>query len=176
MLNTLDRNPNVRKITTFPGPAWKTPDGHAWTPQEVLVAWGGPRVSDAWACTMLASWVQSGKVTVFHVELPEPLSCHDPNEPAWRFVTELGSDSEREVTVMWGRADLAVEFPDEKGPLFVEFGTCPPGKFVLNLGTTGNDQMIVPYGCPYGFIFRPKREFMPLLGMPDPEDLLDKKK
>lgn len=121
----------------------------------------------------MAAWVQLDRVEVFHLTLPEPLTSHDPRDPAWEFVAALGKDSEREVTVLFGRADLAVNFSDAKGTLFVEFGTCVPGKFVLNLGQMLNDQMIVPYNCPFAFIFRPKREFMPLMRMPEIEELAD---
>jgi hypothetical protein len=50
------------------------------------------------------------------------------------------------------------------------------GKFALNLSQTLNDQMIVPYNCPYAFILRPKREFMPLLRMPEIEDLAEQQR
>lgn len=174
MLDVLETNEHVRKVTSFPTAAWKTPDGRSWTPQEVLVAWSGRRISDLWACSLLASWIRTGRVEVFHITLPEPLKAHDPKEPAWSFIEALGHDAEREVNVLFGRADLAINFSnDDKGTLFVEFGTCPPGKFVLNLGQMANDLMIVPYNCPYAFIFRPKREFVPLMPMPEIEELAE---
>lgn len=36
-----------------------------------------------------------------------------------------------------------------------------------------NDLMIVPCGCPYAFIFRPKKEFVPLMPMPKIEELAE---
>lgn len=38
MMEILETNEHVRKVTSFPAPAWKTPDGRNWTPQDVLVA------------------------------------------------------------------------------------------------------------------------------------------
>jgi len=174
MLDVLETNEHVRKAITFPGVTWKTPDGRGWKPQEVFIPWGERRLSDPWACSLLAAWVQADRVEVFHLPLPQPLTCHDPREPAWRFVAALGNSSEREINTLFGRADLAIDFPDEKATLFVEFGTCAPGKFVLNLGQMLNDQMIVPYNCPYAFIFRPRREFMPLMRMSEIEELAER--
>ena len=150
---------SARYIATFiempmPLATWKTPDGQIWTPQQVLQGWSR-RSSDHWAWRMLHAWIMKGAVTVRHVELP--VEYQRPGDEAWQFISKLGDGTfEREPHGVTGRGDMLVHYDACDQGLFVEFGTCTPAKFVLNLGVTGNDWMIVPGGkCGYGFVFSP---------------------
>lgn len=157
LMDVLDRREDVLACVTFPGTTWITPDGRKWAPQDVLIGWQ-PRLSDRWGCSMLAHWIRSKQVSVSHVDLPQPLAVHRLSDPAWRAVAAMGfgsDESDLEPDAWLGRADLALYFEEPKlVSTLVEFGTCSPGKFVLNIGSCWVcDWMIVPYGCPYGFEF-----------------------
>lgn len=147
------------RFATFllPSSSWRTPDGRNWVPQDVLRAWGSARVSDRWAFVMLHTWIVQKRVTVEHAELPAPLRWHDETDPAWAAIVREYGPGVTEPFATFGRADLACEGKDGTEPLLmVEFGTCAPAKFVLNLGlsTPSTHWMIVSYGAPYAFVFR----------------------
>jgi hypothetical protein len=150
---------SARHIAAFiempmPLATWQTPDGKIWTPQQVLQGWSR-RSSDHWAWRTLHAWIMKDAVTIRHVELPR--AYQKPGDEAWQFVGSLGNGTfEREPHGAMGRGDMLVNYDDDGLGLFVEFGTCAPAKFVFNLGTTGNDWMLVPGGkCGYGFVFTP---------------------
>lgn len=139
---------------TLPKQTWQTPDRQWWTPQTVLKGWR-PRISDHWAWVTLHAWVVADEVTVMHVELPEPLVNHQPTDEAWSFIDYVFGPGEMEpLAYPIGRADLFCDGDETQAPLMVEFGTCAPVKFVLNLGHNWcTHWMLVPYGCPYAFVF-----------------------
>jgi hypothetical protein len=168
LIDVLGEREDVLACTTWPEPAWTTPDGKHWAPQDVLVAWGGAHVSDRWACSMLARWVRAKRVLVRHLELPQPLTIHSPEDPTWKYVASIGDNTVLEPDIPFGRADLGIYWNDDDGPnLLVEFGTCLPGKFLFNVGSCYvSDWAIVPYHCPYGFVFSVQRDHIPLLRMP----------
>jgi hypothetical protein len=168
VLDVLGEREDVLACTTWPEVAWSSPDGKRWAPQDVLVGWGGPHISDRWACSMLARWVRNKCLLVRHLELPQPLLRHSSEDPTWSYVASLGDHTTLEPDIPFGRADLGVCWNDDDGPnLFVEFGTCMPGKFLFNVGSGFvADWAIVPYHSVYGFVFSTRRELMPLLRMP----------
>jgi hypothetical protein len=170
LLDALGEREDVRACTSWPEYVWLTPDGQHWAPQDILQGWGGAHISDRWACSTLASWVLQKLVSVKHLELPEPLTRHHPDDPAWKAVAALGRSTTLEPDSWFGRADLGVYWDDDDAPnLLVEFGTCFPGKFLLNVGSCYiADWGIVPYQCKYGFVFSVKRDEIPLLRMPAP--------
>jgi hypothetical protein len=151
----------------LPEKTWRTPDHRWWTPQSVLKGWGS-RISDHWAWITLHCWIVEKRVMVMHVELPGPLGCHMPDDPTWAFVDRRYGPGETEpLAHPIGRADLACYDDRDKILLMIEFGTCAPAKFILNLGHSccpvgnshplylveGTHWMIVPYGCAYAFVF-----------------------
>jgi hypothetical protein len=145
----------------LPKKTWRTPDGRWWTPQAVLKGWR-PRLSDQWACLALHYWVVKGQVSTQHVELPNPLGWHAPDDPAWAYI-EQRYGSIDPLAYPFGRADLACPHESDEAALMVEFGSCAPVKFVLNLGHSfapiaNTHWMIVPYGCNYAFAFVPKSQ------------------
>lgn len=150
---------------SLPAASWRSPDGVSWTPQSVLCPWQ-PRTSDHWAWLRLHAWVLCGDVEVRHIELPSPLLIHDRSEAAWRYVRSLGGvveDGPGGPGVTFGRVDLVLCGNDDGDPMLVEFGTCSPLKFVLNLGTSiDTDWMIVPFHCPFAFVFRATRQLFTL--------------
>lgn len=156
--------------TVLPKVSWCTPDKTRWTPQKILHAWGPGRMSDHWAYLILHRWVASNKVEVAHVDLPSPLRFHNPTDEAWRYIEKTygGGEDSREPEALIGRADLACAGTPT---LMVEFGTCAPVKFVLNLGLSDAHWMLVPYECKYAFVFIPVN--WPILSnfSRDPEDL-----
>lgn len=169
-LDWLWRNPTVQAVATYPKPCWKTPDGRAWAPQDALRGWRS-HATDRWGCSIIAQWIEQKLVEVMHVDLPSPLRYHAPDDPAWRYVAALGVAGEREACNSWGRSDLVVTFADG-ATADVEFGTCSPAKFALNLGNAANDQIVVPYGCRYAFAFRPAHELLSRFQvMPEVEDV-----
>jgi len=146
----------------LPKRTWRTPDGQWWTPQSILEGWQR-RISDHWAWLTLHCWIVQDDVDVTHVELPAPLRRHEPIDPAWTYVDQLYGPGIREADAHpLGRADLL--FPGEGGEpsLMVEFGTCAPAKFTINLGSssTYTHWMSVPYGCEYGFVFTARRALL----------------
>jgi len=169
LISILDsRRDLIEPAALLPSPrnTWRTPDGKNWAPQDVLIGWE-PAPSDHWACLTLHSWIKSDLVEVQHLEVPQPLKRHSPDDPTWAFIASIGnspSTSEDLEPDAWiGRADLAVSF-DSGPPVLVEFGGCSPAKMVLNIGSGyARDWMIVPYRCEYAFVFRARRESMPLI-------------
>jgi hypothetical protein len=142
------------EAVTLPKKTWRTPNGQWWTPQSVLKGWR-PRISDHWAWVTLHAWIVWDKVTVAHVELPEPLVAHRPEDEAWAFIDYVFGPGELEpLAHPVGRADLYCDGEEGQAPLMVEFGTCAPVKFLLNLGHNYlTHWMLVPYSCPYAFVF-----------------------
>ena len=164
-LDVLGEREDVLACTSWPDFAWTTPDGKRWAPQDVLQGWGGGHISDRWACSTLARWVREKRVVVEHIELPEPLTRHNPEDPAWKVVSALGDSAILEPDSWYGRADLGV-CNGGLIDLLVEFGTCFPGKFLLNVGSGFVcDWGIVPYHCPYGFVFSVQPGHRPILRM-----------
>jgi hypothetical protein len=137
----------------LPERSWITPEGRAWTPQQVLTGFRC-RVSDYWAWHCLHQWVRQKLVEVEHESLPSALMSHSPEDPAWSHIENFLGKGEREPwTHPIGKADF--QSTDKGRTTTVEFGTCAPAKFVLNLGWSRPrfTWMIVPYGCPYAFTF-----------------------
>jgi len=148
---------------TLPKKTWQTPDHCWWTPQSVLKGWGS-RISDHWAWITLHCWIVEKRVTVMHVELPSPLRRHTPDDPAWAFIDwQYGPGEVEPLAYPIGLADLACQNNRDEPLLMIEFGTCAPVKFILNLGHAFCDiqsthWMIVPYGCAYAFVFIPEAQ------------------
>jgi hypothetical protein len=146
----------IARALTSPQPkqSWRTPDGRWWTPRSVLQGYH-PRISDAWAWLLIHYWVVSEELKVLHFDLPSPLYRHSTDEPAWTAIEAEFGPGELEPEAVVGRADAIYE-----GPLFVEFGSCPPIKFALNLMLSDETHwMIVPYSCKYAFVFVPTSKF-----------------
>jgi hypothetical protein len=153
-----DRAADLARWYSIPLPAasWLTPDGKAWTPQEVIRGFN-PGHSDRWAWLHLHHWITTGAVQVRHIELPTEMLAQKPSDPVWQFIAEMDADNspEFEPWVDGGRADMAIDIGDGGPTLFVEFGSCKPMKFAMCIGGSGNDWMIVPYQCKYAFVFTP---------------------
>jgi hypothetical protein len=151
------------KYTTasLPKRTWQTPDRQWWTPQSTVIGYR-ERVSDHWAWAILHRWIATQNVRVTHVALPQPLCSHQPTDNAWAYINhEFGPGELGPEAHPIGQADLFCPGDANRRGLMVEFGTCAPAKFVLNLAVGGTDAMIVPYGCPYAFVFlAPKRELL----------------
>lgn len=141
----------------LPKSTWKTPDGKSWAPQDVLRGWGPKRASDRWAFWKLHIAVTVRKTReVKHIELATPLRYHNSSDLAWQQIAALAphnGPTDPEPDGWLGRADLALDYEDDAAPCLVEFGTCTPAKFTINVDLTRNDWMIVPYNCPYAFVF-----------------------
>lgn len=146
----------------LPKRTWRTPGGRWWTPQEALNGWQS-RISDHWSWVTLHYWIVKDEVDVSHVELPTGLQRHSPEDPAWAFIDRTFGPGVREPwTHPLGRADLFCPSPNpDRSGLTVEFGTCTPAKFVINLGwTSERPWMIVPYDEPFAFVFEAKRQLV----------------
>jgi hypothetical protein len=157
LIDTIERT-NLQELAAYadvplPKRTWRTPDRRWWTPQMVLSGWR-KRISDHWAWLALHTWVVEGQVVVRHLELPTPLNKHSASDPAWAFIDQhYGPGESTPLTHPAGQADLACR----GGKIIVEFGTCAPVRFVLNLGCSANVHwMLVPYGCDYAFVFVPQ--------------------
>jgi hypothetical protein len=152
----------------FPSQTLVTPDNQTWTPQSVLRGWRGGRISDRWAWAVLHAWVIRDEVTVDHLELPTKLVNHDPKDKAWSFIEGLfGPSIEEPLAHPIGRADLACGKHGES-TLMIEFGTCTPAKFVINLGCSPSTHwMLVPYDSLYAFVFCPRRQLIGARGGED---------
>jgi len=144
-------------------PSVKTPDGRPWMLNEIVVGWQ-PRISDHWALTLLHAWIVYKLVKVCHVELPcELRASRNVDDPARAFIeSEFGPGEREPCHFLIGRADFCSEGQDDDRPLLVEFGTCAPAKFVINLGMELCDHMIVPYNSKYAFVFIPTKQLISL--------------